>query len=1265
MSLSDVVLAGARLIATGISTGIQVVGAVFDSKDVSDANKATKKDSKGPNLDNRSIKTQQELIGSNQDRVSRSMEGAVKQALENPDLKQKHQQLMDKFEEVLGPPENPKITDHTEQPTQKERKTSALFDRATVTVSDTFEGVGLDSGNALQAQFTKSFKAIDETLQKSGDSVQNQFSRAFNQMNRLALENGGTIDWSQVKVSQNCQELIPFDRSEGKYKMPFVQTITVPISKDGKTEEVFVELTRDLFVASKDKGQAKAIVQSHAKMISGLALKDFEKTKNSSTEFSLEIKGGTVDQVMNQRVFAYDFTKNKDGKDLLGAIHPVSNGQINNSISISFGSGNNNLKDVTSETNVNRLKSEEQTISEEQTTDVQTQEETQEETNLEQISEGNPQASPPSRARSHSLGSTPNPDSKPITATGPQTVTSNESMAENQTVVLVGEREVLEPNARNLVEAATIESTANEAAEGVSGTNAQAAGGTNNGNPVTPEMRKTIQGSYFDVIKKGEYGLIDDNKEPVDKKVIKERVQSFLGLEGTKLLYKGCNEKTTTEARDKFVKYITKEGRWDTSATEISGSPIKMSKLLDSTGVSLYKKALKEEYKSKEFRDAVFYASSKTIPGEHKKPVVLILGGCSGSGKSFAKNAVFETLFPPGNLEDGENKVVWCDGGEERSMSQMMQLVKQMAIEKGHQGVKDLDKKSKEVKKIKGHIKKAVESNRDVSAVFPETFSTEGGFQLAKVSKKGTINKFSKMAFKSNRKFVFANIEPKSEEKVDKQNFADTVWVMGNKRAWASTGPRNKKDVFTPNNRSMSFESKAYHGGFNRDAGLRGTKFAKTVSLETAKLLVPTSSFTIKSDLMACVMNEETGELTRSESRGDIKKMGDGRGDYLSKTTLISEKQVNLWNKSLSLSSQELSKLIIKENKDLSEDNATILAEKFIEARKMENRNDGLNAFRELCKQLPLKLEETVLSPELPIIQKRYASVMNALNSAVKQRIKASDLQESSKEMMKSYKKALKDGNWSDAKRITKDIENKNDAYLESITKLEGLIQNKYTLSLKLLNDEYDNIKGDESLSEINTKKNNLTDTYNKNMKALKAEQKTAETHFKELTAEIKSLNITYNVKAAEKSLKKAEKFFNNALEIDSKDQKKSIKDKCEKFISDQDKSVQAEWKRLVKESNGNNALIKKDDAKELIGLSKKHSTASNDKLIKAANNYIAALNSVVEHRRNLTDPSREQLIENVELEANITSLKESVEKLTDQTKVLNDLSNYFISELK
>lgn len=295
---------------------------------------------------------------------------------------------------------------------------------------------------------------------------------------------------------------------------------------------------------------------------------------------------------------------------------------------------------------------------------------------------------------------------------------------------------------------------------------------------------------------------------------------------------------------------------------------IKLEKFLGTKLMELYIDAVKEEANSIEFRDAVFLSSTTAYErtgGQKREPFVLWVAGPSGAGKTTATKKAVETITnskqtkKPGQLFDPDNEdlVVSVDGGVEREISQIRQLVLQAALKSGYKGIEDLQSKTEDAtdSKIKKKVKKAAIA-ANLSIAIPSTF---GGIkdqtQMTSPFDK-VIKKYQKET--PNRKLYFSEVigEP-GEEGAEK--FQKTIEGMGESRAWMKKGTH--EDIFRTNNVKIGCESKKYKKrGFTW--GRRGSANARKIFLEK----FPNAYYSIQSDLMyARLVVEE--DIKEAEAR--------------------------------------------------------------------------------------------------------------------------------------------------------------------------------------------------------------------------------------------------------------------------------------------------------------------------------------------------------------------------------------------------------------
>jgi serine/threonine protein kinase/phosphatidylserine/phosphatidylglycerophosphate/cardiolipin synthase-like enzyme len=330
----------------------------------------------------------------------------------------------------------------------------------------------------------------------------------------------------------------------------------------------------------------------------------------------------------------------------------------------------------------------------------------------------------------------------------------------------------------------------------------------------------------------GDYEIEDVNtKEKMPTKLASMKVESILGKKGAAELYNGVSTTDSKTARKAFIDKLgnvlqdmdknfplPKEGEEDPRKIDPGKHAITMESLLGKEGIALYHKAIEEERNSKEFRDAVFLASAKHYDGpKWAERLILWVAGPSSSGKSFAAEEVIkkvdkEVMEKTDLTNVDGNTVVSVDGGIEREISQMRALLLQVALKKGHTGIKDLHENTKLVmsKQVK---RAALASDNNLSLVIPATFASP----FADIGKK--IKNFSKL---KNTKMVFSEVV--AEEGKEKE-FERTVARMGDARAWNSDFSQER--TIKINNRSIGSESKIHQKLFFKTGQEKSRKAGK------------------------------------------------------------------------------------------------------------------------------------------------------------------------------------------------------------------------------------------------------------------------------------------------------------------------------------------------------------------------------------------------------------------------------------------------------
>ena len=325
----------------------------------------------------------------------------------------------------------------------------------------------------------------------------------------------------------------------------------------------------------------------------------------------------------------------------------------------------------------------------------------------------------------------------------------------------------------------------------------------------------------------------------------------YQSVDGKSVIGTDAN-KETNSARLEFIDYLGKRFAELSKQGDFKDKPTTMKELLGEEGIKLYKAACAEENNTRAFRDAVFISSSQSFDGpKWDEKLMIWVGGPSASGKSFGTEGLINQLNAKGDPNSNEkNHVVSIDGGKEREMSQMRQMVLQLGLAQGFSGVEDLEKYSKDIK-AKGYVQQAVLADGTLNMVTPATFTDPGGKHEA------MMEKFAK---DPNTKQIFAQVRgvPSTSELDGLDQFKQTVKKMGKRRAFRlelppvdPTKPEpTAADLVKPNNRKIGVESKDYDPeifdfGVKQSNAMRET-FAKICK----KNSIPVNYFEITNDLI-------------------------------------------------------------------------------------------------------------------------------------------------------------------------------------------------------------------------------------------------------------------------------------------------------------------------------------------------------------------------------------------------------------------------------
>ncbi|MBF0208175.1 MAG: hypothetical protein HQK53_14955 [Oligoflexia bacterium] len=268
--------------------------------------------------------------------------------------------------------------------------------------------------------------------------------------------------------------------------------------------------------------------------------------------------------------------------------------------------------------------------------------------------------------------------------------------------------------------------------------------------------------------------------------------------------------------------------------------PPSFKELFGKDGLEKYKLAKEEEFRSREFRTAVFLESfmringkkfnnrfsSKSDTGEERRHAIY-LAGPSASGKSVSQKAGLSLM-----LEDDERApsadFVSIDGGNDRSVSQMRKLALNCALNLGCSGIEDLDAKSKVYEgkkelKTKSMIEEAVvaSENENLHMLKPDTFT--GDLSKTRPNKDPLGDGIKEIGKKFSLAII--NIVPDGGHI---QRFQTTVAVQGERRAFQKQEVDLNPGIIPPLNKKPKGESKKYDGGVNFIFGLIAGQVAES-----------------------------------------------------------------------------------------------------------------------------------------------------------------------------------------------------------------------------------------------------------------------------------------------------------------------------------------------------------------------------------------------------------------------------------------------------
>ncbi|OGT58233.1 MAG: hypothetical protein A3F43_00610 [Gammaproteobacteria bacterium RIFCSPHIGHO2_12_FULL_42_10] len=400
----------------------------------------------------------------------------------------------------------------------------------------------------------------------------------------------------------------------------------------------------------------------------------------------------------------------------------------------------------------------------------------------------------------------------------------------------------------------------------------------------------------------GSYDIVDESGRVETTLQSRERVKAILGKAGVTALHKGARNTSNDTARQRFSDYLIMHvlHNHDHDFQQKPGATVdrriaspeecttSMETLLGKEGLNLYKLAIEEEANDQNFRDAVFLESIQHVGKKFGNRNIIWVGGPSASGKSSATDAILKDLAKhmPENkspLAIDDDIFVSVDGGIVRNVSQMRQLVLQVALKKGFPGIQDLHNNTK--LHTKSYVQEAALQNPRLNLIIPETFANP----LFRFWKQNPFDKMSQRLTKLNQNDAtsFRLCEVIAEPYQDKQ-FQSKVERLGNQRAWSQKfdAAHTTECEIKINDRNLPCESKRYQPQYFKD-GRDGSVRARTWYAKNRESAGKPAHYTpIVNDLVW--MQKDKASATWRISSPDVSQPG-------SATLVISKHDLARW----------------------------------------------------------------------------------------------------------------------------------------------------------------------------------------------------------------------------------------------------------------------------------------------------------------------------------------------------------------------------------
>lgn len=222
-----------------------------------------------------------------------------------------------------------------------------------------------------------------------------------------------------------------------------------------------------------------------------------------------------------------------------------------------------------------------------------------------------------------------------------------------------------------------------------------------------------------------------------------ESVQKILGKEGYTRLHGEAEPEESITARKLFIEAISQlAGDKLLKPTVVTLEAQPLDTIAKAHGVpnlkKLYEDAIREERESRAYKNAAFLKSTEVYEGGNfEQQRVILIAGPSGVGKSSVRAELVRTISQ-GTLDksadsaainpDTHHLVVSVDGGIEREVSYVRDLMNKASLKLGYAGVEDLEEittnATKGSTKLKKHIEAAADAAK-LNLVIPTTHPSD------------------------------------------------------------------------------------------------------------------------------------------------------------------------------------------------------------------------------------------------------------------------------------------------------------------------------------------------------------------------------------------------------------------------------------------------------------------------------------------------------------------------------------------------------------